>query len=338
MPILLSHNSSLERLRSVPPQVDKATIMKEPLPLPQFAHVGSSPTELDLRSLGLLQRPVHLLVPPTRHGHFHASLRTHCCSLGALGPYLTKQIREDVYCCGPELAFIQMAGETSLIGAVVLGHELCGTYSPFAQMISGFYERPALTSVDKLRAATDAVSGMRGVKAARKALRWIRDGSASPMETVVSCMLSLPTAMGGYGMVLPKLNHEVTLDANEARIAGTSKPRIDTAYTEVLVGVEFDGKDYHRDAEADRKRREALAHKGWTIYALNVDELTTFSRLKEKVALLDTVPRQPGETMPGDEDAKSLLKRLLAATRCGVGTNAALFGTNVPLNLVKVHL
>ena len=62
-----------------------------------------------------------------------------------------------------------MAGETSLIGAVVLGHELCGTYSPFAQMISGFYERPALTSVDKLRAATDAVSGMRGVKAARKA-------------------------------------------------------------------------------------------------------------------------------------------------------------------------
>ena len=101
---------------------------------------------------------------------------------------------------------------------------------------------------------------------------------------------------------------------------------------------EFDGKEYHRDAEHDRCRREALAHKGWTIYVLNVDELVSYRKLKEKVALLDAVPRQRGQGPTTDAAAADLLRRLLAATRYGIGPNEVLFGTQVPRGAVKVHL
>ena len=338
MSILLSHNSSLERLRSVPPQVDTAHTVPDVLPMSQFAKAERMLSERDFRELGLQQRPIHKLVPSSRHANKGDTVCVHRCRLEELPSGLVRQVANGLYCAGPEMTYIQMAGETSLIGAVVLGHEFCGTYSHFAQMISGFYERPPLTSVSHLEEAVVTLCDMHGAAAARTALRWVRDGSASPMETVVSCMLTMPNDLGGFGFVLPKLNHKVKLNAAEARIAGTDEPRIDTAYPSSLVGVEFDGLDYHRDAEHDRMRREALAHKGWAIYVLNVDELTTYSKLKEKVALLDKIPRRRGQGMPSDRDARYLLKRLLAATRCGVGINAALFGTDVPRGKIKVHL
>lgn len=338
MSILLSHNSSLERLRSVPPQVDRASSVREVLSIDQFARAGRRLSEKDLRAFGLLQRPFHKTVPSARHASGNDAMQVHRSHLDKLPAGLVRLVSGDVYTAGPELTFIQMAGETSLVGAVVLGHELCGTYSHFAQMISGFYERPALTSVSRLREVLTGVSGMQGADAARTALRWIRDGSASPMETVVSCLLNLPNDLGGFGLVVPELNYKVKLNAAEAQIAGTDEPRIDTAYPDSLIGIEFDGVNYHRDAEHDRKRREALAHKGWTIYVLNVDELMTYPKLKEKIALLDGVPRAPGQEMPTDGVARNLLKRLLKATRCSVGINAALFGIGVPKGKVKVHL
>ena len=338
MSILLSHNSSLERLRAVPPQVDQATLLSEPLALDGIACQNDLFSESELRSFGLLQRPVHQLVPSRRHASPGDAARLHRCTCDVIPQGLVKKVENRVFCAGPELTFVQMAGETSFLGAVVLGHELCGSYAHFSQMVSGFYERPPLTSVERLRHAVSQLEGMRGVGAARKALRFVRNRSASSMETVVSCMLLLPTAMGGFGMVAPELNYKVTLDESEARVAGAKAPRIDTGYPAVLVGIEFDGLDYHRDVEHDARRREALSHKGWTIYVLNVDELTNYSKLKEKVSLLDAVPRRPGEGFPTDSDGRALLKRLLTATRCGLWINDALFGVKVPKGLVKLHV
>ena len=105
-----------------------------------------------------------------------------------------------------------------------------------------------------------------------------------------------------------------------------------------MVGVEFDGVAYHRDVERDRRRREVLAHEGWTIYVLNTEEMLNFSQLRNTVSLLDGVPRLRGSGPVSDAAARELLDRLLRATRFGVGLNAALFGTDVPRGLVRVHL
>ena len=251
---------------------------------------------------------------------------------------------EGFYSAGPELTFIQMADSMSLVGAVVLGHELCGSYSHFSKFVSGFYERPALTSTAAIQDAIKRLDGMHGLGPAAKALRWVRDGSASPMETVVSCMMHLPCSLGGFGLMPPELNCEEVLDQPARHISGKRTCRVDTAYRFVSDGVprkeglEFDGENYHRDSEADRVRREALAHMGWTIYVVNVDDMTTYRRIKEKVALLDKVPRQHRNEEVDERKGKELLERLLRATRFGVGMNSALFSVNVPRGLVKLHL
>lgn len=66
----------------------------------------------------------------------------------------------EVYAAGPELCFAQMAREVSFLGIVVLGCELCGLYAHFLQMISGYYERPALTSAEKIAEALDVLEGL----------------------------------------------------------------------------------------------------------------------------------------------------------------------------------
>ena len=338
MPILLSHNSALERLRSVPPQVDTARTLDVPLPIRSLSTAPSELRGMDLTSLGIRQLPVHHLVPSTKHQPQGGKARQHRCRLDAIPAGLVREIEPNVYAAGPELCFIQMAQVTSLLGAVVLGHELCGSYSHFAQMVSGFYERPPLTSVERISQAIEQLDGMYGTNRARKALQWVRDGSESPMETVVSCMLNLPTDMGGFGLVAPELNYEVKLDEVGRQITGTRTVRVDSGYPAQRVGLEYDGKDYHRDAVKDRLRREALMHEGWTVFLIDVDEMGDWKKLKNKVDLLGEVGRQHGSGEVEKAKSRTLLSRLLKATRCGVGLNAALFGTHVPKGVVKVHV
>lgn len=344
MPILLSHNSSLERLRAVPRQLDTARRTRTSLPLSAVIPKGRELVRLDPTCLGITQRPIHHLIPASAKRSLSPGIRSHLCSLDHIPPGLLLDLGDGHYAAGPELTFIQMASKMSTIGAVVLGHELCGSYSHFSKFISGFYERPALTSTSAIRDAIKRLDGLFGLGLARKAMRWIRDGSASPMETVVSCMLHLPCSMGGFGLMPPELNCEETLDRAARLLSGKKTCRVDTAYRYKVNGVkckdglEFDGKAYHRDAEADRIRREALAHMGWTIYVLDVDDLTTYSRIKEKVALLDKVPRQREGEEVDETKGKDLLERLLRATRFGVGINSAFFGIDVPRGAIKLHL
>lgn len=337
MPILLSHNSALERLRAVPPQVDQATRTQASVQLSDTDPIGRELAALDPAALGIVQRPIHHVVSKPAKRTDRRDFKPHVCSLTSIPSGLLYDLGNNCYAAGPELAFIQMASHTSLVGAVVLGHELCGTYSHFFRFTSGFYERPALTTTQDINDAINKLDGMYNLAPARNALRWVRNGSASPMETVVACMLNLPTTLGGFGFEAPVLNYKVSCDAAARKITGTKDCKVDNAYPDVMCGVEFDGKEYHRDAEKDRRRREALAHLGWTIYVLNVDDLTSYEAIEAKVALLDKVKRQNGSEVSQDQ-GKSLLERLLKATRFGVGLNAALFGIEVPKGKVKVHL
>ena len=338
MPILLSHNTSLELLRSVPPQIAGFNQSESDLPVEQLGLWSGMSDYPLLQSLGISLLPVHFLVPSSKHQVKSRTCKLHRTHLESIPAGLVQEIAPGIYAAGPELTFIQMATTTSLVGAVVLGHELCGTYSHFARMASGFYERPPLTSVESIKRAISSMKGMYGLARARQALRWVRDGSASPMETVISCMLHLPLEMGGAGRVAPELNWVVKLDRAAQRITGTKTCRIDTAYPSAKTGIEFDGKDYHRDKEKDRLRREAIAHMGWTIYVVDVDATTSYAELRKRIDLMDSIPQYGGGGEIDHDLGAALLDRLLHATRFGVGPNGTLFGVQVPAGSVKVHL
>ncbi|MCL1895345.1 MAG: hypothetical protein FWG03_02225 [Clostridiales bacterium] len=114
----------------------------------------------------------------------------------------------------PEFCFLQMAGQLTLAKLIELGYELCGVYSmPNADDKNvperGFYNRQPLTSIKKLKAFLDSMPGVKGRKKAMRALRYLRDGSASPMETKLAILLTLPYMLGGYGFSLPEMNKRI---------------------------------------------------------------------------------------------------------------------------------
>ena len=349
---VLSHNSSLALLRSVPPQTGLLTPTSEAIRTESLTPSARDLSVCDADRLGIA-RPLHVLTagsrPPLRiEGVTSHGISAQEIPAGLLWSYDTGP-RTDMtgphtdppalLTCGPELTFIQMTTRLNLAGRVVLGHELCGTYSQFARMISGYYERPALTTRADIERATRLMTGMRGVTMARQALKWVREGARSPMETIVSCMLFLPPSEGGYGFAQPTLNYEVPLDARARAITQTSTCYVDAAWPNLKLGIEYDSSAWHHDPDKDRRRREALTHMGWTIYTLQLDDMRGFAALDRMVSLFaERVPRARGNGSASASAKDRLLKRLFTLTRCGLGLEAALFGVPVARDSVQTYL
>ena len=338
MAIVISHNSSLELLRAVPPQVRLYPRVGEPLSLEQISTKPRELAGIDLRQFGVSRTPVHVLVSKDALRIKASGFATHHFGLETMPGGLLLELAPGVYAAGPELCFIQLARTTSLVGAVVLGYELCGEYSHFSEMASGYYERPPLTSVERIGAAIEAVSGLYGVNRAREALRWVRDGARSPMETVLSSELFLPGRHSGLAFERPELNYTVQLDEVASAITGTTSCSIDIAWLGPRRGVEYDSQEWHLDPARDLRRKEALEHMGWTINTIKLDHMANHDELMKAVALFkDEVPRQPGGPASAEEVA-ALHRRLLHATRCGVGLEGVLFGVPMEHGSVKLHL
>ena len=338
MPVIISHCSALELLRAVPPQARLYPRVGEPL---EMTGISTSPQELatlDLGRFGVRRKPVHVLVSGESRELKASGVRTHWFGLPVMPGGLLLELSPGVYVEGPELCFVQMARSTSIVGAVVLGYELCGQYSHFSEMVSGYYERPPLTSVEMIGAAMSELSGLYGLGRAREALRWVRDGARSPMETVLAGELFLPGRHKGLAFVRPELNYEVSLDEAASAITGTKTCRIDVAWPGQRRGTEYDSREFHLDPEKDLRRKEALEHMGWTINTIKLDHMANHDELMKAVALFeDAIPRQKGGPASAEEVAQ-LHERLLRATRCGMGMERAVFGVPVPHGLVKMHL
>jgi len=222
-----------------------------------------------------------------------------------------------------------MASELPLIKLIMLGFELCGTYSlsGFAgtnntyvyknsgvdgnrdaagtegatgaaaiaasatlttSALSGFYSRPQLTSVSKLSAFVDRMEGADGVKNARKALNYIADGSASPMETILVMLMILPYRLGGYGLPVPELNSRITPVKEIRSNSSKSFYSCDLLWRDANLAVEYDSNQYHTGAEriaSDSKRRNVLNAIGITVYTVTSKQIYSYKEL-EKVAKL----------------------------------------------------
>lgn len=338
MPVVISNSSALELLRSVPPQARLYPRVAEPLETAAISTDGRELRAADLRLHGIRRTPVHVLVSRFGRQIQSADVRTHYFGLPRMPEGLLLELEPGVYAAGPELCFVQVARSSSLVGAVALGCELCGRYAHFSEMVSGYYERSPLTSVERIGEALDALSGLYGICHAREALRWVCDGARSPMETVLAAELFLPGRHKGLGFARPELNYEVSLDEAAAALTGTRSCSIDIAWPAVRRGAEYDSREFHPDPGRDLRRREALEHMGWAINTIKLDHMADHAELMRTVALFaDEVPCQPGGSAPAAEVAE-LHGRLLRATRCGVGLEQALFGVPVEHGAVRIHV
>lgn len=105
-----------------------------------------------------------------------------------------------------------------------------------------------------------------GVQKLRLAIRWVRVGAESPMETL--CRLLIVFS----GLPEPETQVKV-FDSSGHFVA-----RVDLAYRQWLVAIEYDGIWHERSASQrtrDRDRRERLELLGWTVVTLYETDLKT---------------------------------------------------------------
>jgi hypothetical protein len=112
------------------------------------------------------------------------------------------------------------------------------------------------------RAATEQ-AGRRGIVAVRELLMHADARAESPMESEARL------AMIDGGLPIPELQYEIIDGNKELR-------RLDFAWPQHRLAVEYDGLDWHGDPEAmrrDRRRHAALLDVGWTVIAIVFDDV-----------------------------------------------------------------
>ena len=171
----------------------------------------------------------------------------------------------------PEFCFLQMAGRLSLARLIQLGFELCGTYALVEDGPARRREAP-LTTVAKLAAFVDTATNARGRKKAQRAIRYVKDKSASPMETILAMLLCLPNNYGGYALPNPLLNHRVDVPPSHRKLADRAYCACDLCWPEAMLAVEYDSQLYHVDPqrqESDARRRSTLIALGFTVVTVS---------------------------------------------------------------------
>lgn len=129
-------------------------------------------------------------------------------------------------------------------------------------------KRP-LATIEELRAAT-RVGGRPGIQVARRALKDVRQGTDSPMETITRLILvraGLPEPMVGYTV------HDG---------AGDFVATPDLAYVAQKVAIEYQGAVHWsspRIIREDIARREALERAGWQVILVVAEDLGVRSPL-----------------------------------------------------------
>lgn len=117
-------------------------------------------------------------------------------------------------------------------------------------------ERRCATTIDDLRGALDRAGARAGVRKLRAALKLVRVGAGSPQET--RARLTIVRA----GLPEPTLQLDILDEAG--RFVG----RIDMAYPEQRIVIEYEGDQHRTDAEQwgrDLRRYREVERLGWAV-------------------------------------------------------------------------
>lgn len=116
--------------------------------------------------------------------------------------------------------------------------------------------------------------------------------SASPMETALALLLSLPKAYGGYGLPKPVLNRKLPVSNHERLWAGGPSIRPDLLWENAKLAIEYDSNEEHGDAGPrkladDAARANVLTSMGYSVLrvtTLNIMSPDEVDRLAQLVA------------------------------------------------------
>jgi hypothetical protein len=164
----------------------------------------------------------------------------------------------------PELVFLQMGETLDTLALVLLGLQMCG--HPVG------VPAEAISSKQKLEAFVGAAQGRRGHRNAAQALRYVADGSASVMESLLYMTLTLPSLWGGYGLGGAEFNRAILLGTEGVKRLGNARCYADLYYEKENLAVEYQSFAHHGTPVAqgwDMARAAALELQGIEVMQLS---------------------------------------------------------------------
>ncbi len=171
----------------------------------------------------------------------------------------------------PELLFLELASKLSLHRLILLGLQLC-SHPPGLPSA-------AITTKKNLDIFIAKTAGYHGRKKALRAMKYVRDGSASIMESLAYMILGLPHVLGGYGLNGAVFNHEIRL-LDEAKIRlGQNRCFVDLYYKQAKLGVEYESFTYHSSPMGHGKdaiRSAVLLRRG--VYMMHLNTIQLYDR------------------------------------------------------------
>lgn len=169
----------------------------------------------------------------------------------------------------PELLFLELASELSIHSLILLGLELCS--HPQAQ------PSKAITTRQKLAAFLEKTSGHRGHYNATRAVKYVENGSASIMESLAYMILTLPHALGGYGLNSAVFNHEISLKSEARAHLKQNYCYVDLYYKRAKLAVEYESFTHHSsplEQSKDMVRSDFLESQG--IYVMHMSTIQLY--------------------------------------------------------------
>lgn len=310
MAIFIGHTSALEYWNGH----DTPCVM----PSKAKPKAGETPfwtTELEaLTSREGLSLPLHILVARKEDRRDTLCLKSHVSDGRRPKPSFAK-LANGFFVSTPEACFLELAQSLSFNEMLLAGFELCGFYgtshwsrkneahdlrkptvqptqnenitslpesdspTPWNEYAPCMTKRAQRTNTQSIISYLERSTGLYGSNAAMRAAKYLIDGSASPMETALALLLSLPPKYGGFGLPKPKLNFEIQLIESEKQHLFPVKGKrlwVDLCWpTEKLV-IEYDSDMFHASKDKlnrDSRRRAILELEGYHVITVTKKQL-----------------------------------------------------------------
>ena len=309
---------------------------------------------VDFETLGVVTRPIDVIVPTSGYRTRGKYIRTHVWS-SAIPAGSMMWVHPNVLVSGPEFTLLQMAhahnmhwpqyevvakkiveenemlrrygyegkakGEKpllwepvrSLVMLVRQAVEFLGTYRFGKSGEEAKSDQPQLMTLESGRDFAKGVHKRRASTQLLRALDLALENSASPRETDLSLMLTLPVELGGYGLTRPVLNKRIDAPVGWYVLTGERHIKPDLLWEDCQVIVEYYGHKAHRalgqsKTDRDIMRANMLRAMGYRVLEVTHGVVSTAARMDFFVNQAATLL---GQRVPeANEDARTVRRHL----------------------------
>lgn len=194
------------------------------------------------------------------------------------------QLNDLICISSPELCFVQMARILPIAKLIEVANNLCAIYALDNQVNYGFAARDSIIKPEDIVSFLQRAKGLSGIKKARQGFAYISDRSRSPMESKLAALAAMPLLCGGYHLPGFRLNWDVSLEDNAAKLLGRKSCCCDMVWEDQKVIVEYDSNLSHLSADQhayDKSKTNALILSGYKTFFATADNMKNFKSIEE---------------------------------------------------------